>query len=77
MAKPEVVKYGACADIPASKIELIISEYVHNARDRDILRRKWLDEATYETIAEEFSLSVRGTQYIVQRYRKKLLKYFS
>ena len=63
-------------DCPSSKIEFIITEYVHNKRDREILRMKWLDEDTYETIAEKFNMSVRGVQYVLDRYRKKLLKYF-
>lgn len=63
-------------DIPISKLENIIAEYVHNKRDRDILRMKWIDEATYSAIAEHFDMSDRGVQYVVERYRKKLLKFF-
>lgn len=63
-------------DIPASKIEHIINEYCHNKRDREILKMKWLDEETYSTIAEHFQMSDRGVQYVVDRYRRKLLKYF-
>ena len=63
-------------DCPRSKIENIIEEYVYNKKDRLILRMKWLDEETYHSIAEQFDMSDRGVQYIVERYRKKLLKYF-
>lgn len=63
-------------DVPSSHIEYIIDEYVHNKRDREILKLKWLDEETYAVIAEKFDMSDRGIQYIVERYRRKLLKYF-
>lgn len=63
-------------DCPNSKIEYVISEYVHNKRDREILRLKWIDAETYHEIAERMEMSDRGVQYIVDRYRRKLLKYF-
>ncbi len=72
------MKNDFIVDCPASKIENIIDEYVHNKRDRTILKLKWLDEITYHEIAEhpEVMMSDRGVQYVVDRYRKKLLKYF-
>lgn len=63
-------------DCPNSKIEYVINEYVHNKRDREILRLKWIDAETYHSIAETMDMSDRGVQYIVDKYRKKLLKHF-
>ena len=63
-------------DIPADRISFIISQYVHSDRDRYALTMRWIDGKTYSTIAEELSMSDRGVQYLIERYRKKLLKYF-
>ena len=64
-------------DFSSDYIEYIIDQYVHSKRDRTILKQKWLDDETYHTIAENVGMSDRGVQYVVDRWRKKLLKYFS
>lgn len=46
-----------------------IRERIHKKRDRQILARKLIDGATYETIAEEFDMSPRGVKYIVKKHR--------
>lgn len=53
-----------------SEIESKIDENIHSARDREILKRKLIDGITYERLAEEVDMSVRGVQYIVARHRK-------
>ena len=70
------MKNDIIEDISTDKIEYVISQYVHKKRDREILRLKWLDEDTYHEIAEKVEMSDRGVQYVVERYRVKLLKYF-
>lgn len=64
-------------DFSSDYIEYIIDQYVHSKRDREILKQKWLDDETYHTIAVNVEMSDRGVQYVVDRWRKKLLKYFS
>ena len=65
-------------DIPNSIIEHTIDEYVHNERNRKILKRKFIDGVTFEIIAEEFDMSVRQIQKIVYRDGDRiLLKIFS
>ena len=39
------------------------------------MRRRILDGITYEKLAEEFDMSVRGMKYIVDRNRKVLLRH--
>ena len=46
---------------------------MHNARHRRILERKWVDGVTFEKLAEDEEMSVRGVQYLVQRYKKQML----
>ncbi len=69
------MKQDIIKDIPADKIEYVISQYVHKKRDRDILRLKWLDELTFHEIAIKVDMSDRGVQYVVDRNLTRLLKY--
>ena len=54
-------------DIPNSKIEYLISEWIHNAKHRDILRRRLIDGIRMEPLAEEFDMSVRQIKRIVAK----------
>ena len=51
-----------------SQIRELISEYIHSERDRDILKRRFIDGICYEPLAEEFDLSVRHTKNLVHKY---------
>lgn len=62
-------------DIPNSKIEELINEYIHSERDRQILRRRFIDGITFERIAEEFDLSARYVKKIVYNEGDRMLKY--
>jgi hypothetical protein len=53
-------------------IENAIDEYVFSERNREILKRRWLDGVCFEPLAEEFDLSVRQTKRIVYKYEKML-----
>lgn len=50
-----------------SEIERLINEHVHNARNRDILKRRLIDGVCFEPLAEEFNLSVRQVKNIVYK----------
>lgn len=50
-----------------SEIEKVIDEYVHNARNRAILKRRLIDGICFEPLAEEFELSVRQVKNIVYK----------
>ena len=54
-------------ELPNSKIQYLIDEWIKSERDRNILKRRLLDGITYERIAEEFNLSVRQTKNIVYK----------
>ena len=47
-----------------SKMEWIIAEHVHSQRDRQILRRRFLDGITQDAVANEQQMSKRQIQYI-------------
>lgn len=46
-------------------ISRIIDEYIHNERNRKILKRRYCDGIFFEPLAEEFGLSVRQVKNIV------------
>jgi len=54
-------------DYTNSEICEIIDEYVHNARNRAILKRRLIDGICFEPLAEEFELSVRQVKNIVYK----------
>jgi len=58
-----------------SQIREIISEWIHNDRDRRILERRLIDGITFERLAEEFDMSVRQTKNIVYKLQEQLFKH--
>lgn len=74
---PHMQRDGACArmmDYKNSDMERAIDEYIHNARDRDLLKRRLIDGLCYEPLAEEFNLSVQRVKAIVYRAQDKLFR---
>lgn len=45
---------------------------MHNKKHRRMLKRKLVDGVTYEQLAEDEDMSVRGVQYMVARYKKQI-----
>lgn len=56
------------------EIEYLIDQYIHNERNRAILKRRLLDGICYEPLAEEFDLSVRQVKNIVYKAQDKLFR---
>ena len=54
-------------DISATDIRNAIDEWVHNERNRNILKRRLLDGILFEELSEEFDLSVQQTKNIVRK----------
>ena len=59
-------------DLSRTEIEALIDEWIHNERNRAILKRRLLDGIYYEPLAEEFDLSVRQVKSIVYKAEEKL-----
>lgn len=59
-----------------TQMQRLILEYIHNERDRHILKRRKIDGLTFEALSEEFSLSVRQVKNIVYKNEKILFKHF-
>lgn len=63
------------SDMSRSEIDHLINEWIHNERDRAILKRRLLDGIVYEKLAEEFDLSVRQIKNIVYKSQVRLFKH--
>ena len=55
-----------------SEIRNIINEFVHSERDREILKRRFIDGIKYELLAEEYDLSRAQIIRIVKRWEMAL-----
>ena len=65
-------------DIGASQLATILDEWIigRNAeRDREVLKRRLIDGVKFETLAEEFSLSVRQTKTIVYNGKARIINH--
>lgn len=72
------MKHEIRKDISRSEIEELISEWIvgrHAARDREIMRLRLIEGLTFERIAEETDMSVRGVVKIVYRCLDKLSRH--
>lgn len=61
-------------DYTNSEMAELIDEYIHNERDRALMKRRMIDGICYEPLAEEFNLSVRHVKTIVYKNQEKLFK---
>lgn len=55
-----------------SELVQLIDENIHHKRNRKILKRRLIDGVTYEALAEEFDMSVRGIKKLVYREQDRL-----
>lgn len=65
-------------NLSRSQIELLIDEWIigKNAeRDRLIIRRRLFDGITFESLADEFDLSVSQTKNIVYKCERKIFSH--
>lgn len=56
-----------------SEVEVLIDEYIHSERDRNLMKRRLIDGITQEKLAEEFNLSVRQVQRLIYKLQEKIL----
>lgn len=68
-------KFKEFDDIPNSKLEHLINEYVHNQKYREMLYSHFIDGLSFESTAEKHNFSVAQTKKIIYKYGDKVLKY--
>lgn len=59
-------------DMSWTELENLIDEWIHNERNRAILKRRLLDGIYYEPLAEEFNMSVRQVKNMVYKAEERL-----
>ena len=62
-------------DLSRSEIAFLIDEYIFSARDREILKSRFLDGVTYEKLAEMYDLSVRQVKNIIRKSRDQVFRH--
>ena len=62
-------------NLSVSEWEHLIDERILSERDRYIMKRRLLDNASYDTISEEVGLSIRYTKSITSRCMTILKSY--
>ena len=58
------------------RVSEIIDDYVHNARDREIIRDKLVDGITYDALAERYGLTYERVKVIVREGRQTIEQYY-
>ena len=54
------------------QIANVIDSYVHDSLHRHILKRKYIDNPSFEKLAEEVGLDVSTVKRIVKRYKETI-----
>ena len=62
-------------DLPYDRIAELIDQWILNEQHRAILKRRLLDEIKFESLEEEFKLSVRQIKRIVYRGEIRILRH--
>ena len=58
-----------------TQIRELISEYIHSARDRQILCDRLIDGLTFEKLSEKHDMSERQIKNIVYKLQEELFKH--
>ena len=58
------------------RVSAIIDVYVHDARDREIIREKLVDNTSYDALAGKYKLSYERIKDIVSDGRKTIDLYY-
>ena len=62
---------------PASKINQIIDEYIHDERNRELVRRKLINGAAYEPLSEAFGITPRHCFNIVMAAKRIIVEHIT
>ena len=62
-------------DMSRTEIAGLIEEFCFVARDREILKSRWLDGLTFEEIARKHDISERQAKNIIRKNRESVLSH--
>lgn len=60
---------------PISKLETAISEYIHDARNQEIARKKIIRNEPYEHLAERYDLTPGQVKNIIRKARRTIFEH--
>ena len=60
-------------ELSRSEISILISEWVFNKRDREIMSDKMLDGLTYDELSDKYCLSPQRLKVIVKVNKERIL----
>ena len=66
---------GEMIEYSNSQISELIDDYIHNARNRAILKDRLIDGLTYERIAEIYDMSYQQIRTIIYKEQEKIFKH--
>lgn len=58
------------------RVSEVIDEYIHSARDRNILRAKLVDGITYDALAGQYDLTYERVRDIVRKGKRTIELYY-
>lgn len=61
--------------LSSTQIGFLISEWIHDERDRQVVSRRLLDNVKFEKLAVEFDLSVTQVKTICYKAQRKLIEH--
>ena len=62
-------------DISNSTIENAINEWIHNKRNREILKDRLIDGMIFDELSEKYNLSVQQVKSIVYKNKETVFKH--
>lgn len=68
------MKKRTVPDISSEQVLYLIDQWIHNERNRKLMKRRYIDGIGFEALSEEFDLSVRQTKNIAYEGLEKILK---
>lgn len=69
------IRLNPYSERASDDIEQAINQWIHNERNREILKLKLLDGLTYEQVAERVDMSPKGVQKIVYKAEDILFRH--
>ena len=66
---------GEMIEYSNSQISELIDDYIHNARNRAILKDRLIDGLTYEKIAEIYDMSYQQVRTIIYKEQEKIFRH--
>lgn len=63
-------------DYENKELSEIIDNIIHDERDRNILKHRFIDKRKYERLGEDFDISSSQVRRIIDKGLQEILKYY-